>query len=103
MPMPVVPARLLERPVPLRTGIGSTHDEVTTSSPEAQRYYDQGLAYLHDYVWIEAARALSPRVSQHERRHLTIRERQLVAEDAPHDISKLVAYRKAIDDGLAEF
>jgi tetratricopeptide (TPR) repeat protein len=143
IPMPVVPAQLLERPVPFRTGIGTAHDQVTTSSPEAQRYYDQGLAYLHDYVWIEAARsfhqairldpnlalayadlgdayfelnqsaaahraleearALSPRLSQHERRHLTIRERQLVAEDAPHDISKLVAYRKAIDEGLAEF
>ena len=26
-------------------------------SPEAQRFYDQGLAYLHNYVWIEAARS----------------------------------------------
>ena len=24
---------------------------------EAQRFYDQGLAYLHNYVWIEAARS----------------------------------------------
>jgi tetratricopeptide (TPR) repeat protein len=30
---------------------------VTTSSPEAQAFYDQGLAYLHSYVWIEAVRS----------------------------------------------
>jgi tetratricopeptide (TPR) repeat protein len=30
---------------------------VTTSSPEAQAFYDQGLDYLHGYVWIEAARS----------------------------------------------
>jgi tetratricopeptide (TPR) repeat protein len=52
-----VPREVLERPVPLRTGIGSAHDAVTTSVPEAQAYYDQGVAYLHSYVWIEAARS----------------------------------------------
>jgi tetratricopeptide (TPR) repeat protein len=52
-----VPRELLERPLPLRKGIGKVHEEVTTSSPEAQAYYDQGLAYLHSFVWIEAARS----------------------------------------------
>jgi len=52
-----VPREVLERPVPLRTGIGVSHDTVTTSSPEAQAFYDQGVAYLHSYVWIEAARS----------------------------------------------
>jgi tetratricopeptide (TPR) repeat protein len=52
-----VPRELLERPLPLRQGIGKLHEEVTTSSSEAQAYYDQGLAYLHSYVWIEAARS----------------------------------------------
>jgi len=52
-----VPAEILIRPVPLRKGIGSVHDPVTTSSPQAQSFYDQGLAYLHSYVWIEAARS----------------------------------------------
>ena len=58
-PMPVgwVPGELLQRPIELRTGIGRVHDEVTTSSAEAQQFYDQGLAYLHSYVWVEAARA----------------------------------------------
>ena len=57
--IPVVPGELLERPLPLRSGIGSAHDEVATRSADAQRFYDQGLAYLHGYVWIEAARSLN--------------------------------------------
>ncbi len=52
-----VPRELLDRPVPLRQGIGKVHEAVTTSSPEAQAFYDQGLAYLHSFVWIEAARS----------------------------------------------
>jgi tetratricopeptide (TPR) repeat protein len=52
-----VPREILERPVPLRPGIGNLHEQVTTSSPEAQKFYDQGLDYLHDFDWIEAARS----------------------------------------------
>ena len=52
-----VPEAILERPLPLRQGIGKAHEKVTTVSEEAQAYYDQGLAYLHSYVWIEAARS----------------------------------------------
>jgi tetratricopeptide (TPR) repeat protein len=54
-----VPRAVLERPVALRTGIGRTHEAVTTQSPEAQAFHDQGLAYLHSYVWIEAARSFN--------------------------------------------
>ena len=57
--IPVVPGELLNRPVALRTGIGAAHDTVSTSSREAQAFYDQGLAYLHSYVWIEAARSFN--------------------------------------------
>jgi len=57
--IPMVPDELLMRPVPLRTGIGTAHDTVTTASPQAQAFYDQGLAYLHSYVWIEAARSFN--------------------------------------------
>lgn len=56
-PIPVVPQDLVERPIALQTGIGEAHDAVATKSTEAQRYYDQGLAYLHSYVWIDAARS----------------------------------------------
>jgi tetratricopeptide (TPR) repeat protein len=52
-----VPREILERPVALRPGIGAMHQAVTTSSAEAQGFYDQGLAYLHSYVWIEAVRS----------------------------------------------
>src|SRR5215831_16839679 len=58
-PIPVVPAELLNRPLPLRANIGRAHDGVSTVSKEAQAYYDQGLAYLHGYVWIEAARSFN--------------------------------------------
>lgn len=52
-----VPREILERPVRLRQGVGTLHDAVTTSSPQAQSLYDQGFAYLHSFVWIEAARS----------------------------------------------
>ncbi len=57
--IPVVPGELLQRPLALRTDVGSAHDAITTTSNEAQRYYDQGLAYLHGYMWIQAARAFN--------------------------------------------
>jgi len=52
-----IPQEILQRPVTLRTGIGAMHEKVSTSSAEAQAFYDQGLAYLHSFVWIEAARS----------------------------------------------
>jgi tetratricopeptide (TPR) repeat protein len=54
-----VPREILQRPVTLRAGIGNVHERVTTESAEGQRFYDQGLAYLHSYVWIEAARSFN--------------------------------------------
>jgi tetratricopeptide (TPR) repeat protein len=45
--------------VPLRTGIGSAHDDVAAASKAAQDFYDQGLAYLHSYAWLEAARSFN--------------------------------------------
>jgi protein-disulfide isomerase/Tfp pilus assembly protein PilF len=52
-----VPREILERPVSLRQGIGNLHEKVSTTSEEAQAFYDQGLNYLSSYVWIEAARS----------------------------------------------
>ena len=52
-----VPREILERPVTLRTGIGTLHEKVTTSSQEAQAFYNQGLAYVHSYVWMEGIRS----------------------------------------------
>src|SRR5262245_21946968 len=57
VPPSYVPAELLERTVKLRSGIGNSHEIITTQSREAQAYYNQGLNYLESYVWIEAARS----------------------------------------------
>jgi tetratricopeptide (TPR) repeat protein len=54
-----VPREILERPASLRDGVGRVHVTVTTSSREAQAFYGQGIAYLHSYVWIEAARSFN--------------------------------------------
>ncbi len=56
-PPSYVPPELLERPVPLRKGVGNSHEVVTTKSKEAQAFYNQGLNYLESYVWIEASRS----------------------------------------------
>ena len=56
-PSEPVPREILDRPVALRSGVGTVHDKMSTSSPEAQSFYDQGLAYLHSFVWIEAIRS----------------------------------------------
>ena len=54
-----IPLEMLERPVALRDGIGRAHDATAASSREAQALYDQGLTYLHSFVWIEAARSFN--------------------------------------------
>ena len=58
-PSSAVAMELARRPVPLRSGIGAAHDDLTTRSKQAQAFYDQGLAYLHSYVWLEAARSFN--------------------------------------------
>ncbi|HEV3060868.1 MAG TPA: hypothetical protein VGY48_21660 [Vicinamibacterales bacterium] len=50
---------LAKRPIALGNGIGSAHDAVATTSKEAQAFYDQGLAYLHSYWWLQAARSFN--------------------------------------------
>ena len=54
-----VPREILERPLTLRQGVGVVHQKVTTSSVQAQAFYDQGIACLNSYVWIEAARSFN--------------------------------------------
>ena len=54
-----VPREIMSRPIALQTGIGTFHEQVTASSVQAQKFYDQGQAYLHSYMWIEAARSFN--------------------------------------------
>jgi tetratricopeptide (TPR) repeat protein len=49
--------RELELPLPLREGIGTVHEPVTTASAEAQAYYDQGVRYLQSFGFVDAARS----------------------------------------------
>src|SRR6478672_9227181 len=42
---------------PLYDGLGSYSRKITTDSPEAQRYFDQGLAFLHGFNHSAAIRA----------------------------------------------
>jgi tetratricopeptide (TPR) repeat protein len=141
-PPSYIPGDLLQREVQLRTGTGNAHDKVTTSSKEAQAFYDQGQNYLDGYVWIEAARSfqqalrhdpdlamaylglsyvnsglenaedakkflekaksLVSKISDYEKSRIEIREKQLAALDNIEDVSKHLAYKKAIDDALAK-
>lgn len=52
-----VSRELMERPVALTNTAGHLHQQVSTDSTEAQAFYDQGIAYLASYVWVEAARS----------------------------------------------
>jgi peroxiredoxin len=45
------------RRLPLIAGCGDVHLPVTTSSPEAQHYFDQGLGQLHGFWYWEAERS----------------------------------------------
>jgi pimeloyl-ACP methyl ester carboxylesterase/tetratricopeptide (TPR) repeat protein len=46
-----------EKPAALVEGMGNVHHPVTTTNAEAQRFFDQGLAYLYAFNHDEAARA----------------------------------------------
>jgi len=52
-----VTREVMERPELIRHEAGRLHQKVTTSSAEAQAFYDQGVAYLASYVWVEASRS----------------------------------------------
>ena len=41
----------------LMKGIGNVHFPVTTSRPEAQKFFDQGIDYLYSFSWFESERA----------------------------------------------
>lgn len=58
---------LLTTAIGLRSGIGLVHEQVTTSSPTAQAYYDQGLTLLYSYDWIEAARSFTEALRRDQR------------------------------------
>ena len=54
-----VPRDVLQQPITLRHNIGPENDPLTTKNAEAQAFYNQGMAYIHSYVWVNAARSFN--------------------------------------------
>lgn len=145
-PSPPGILEIAARSTALQLGIGSAHDTVNTTSRVAQAFYDQGLAYLHSYVWLEAARsfnqalradpnlaiahaelsiaytelnapsdaraqielARSVKTSDHDRRHIELRVKQMAAEASSgrgdgSPFQELGDYRLALDEALKRF
>jgi tetratricopeptide (TPR) repeat protein len=56
--MPGMPGHVMSSaPPPLMSGLGPVHHTVTTRSPEAQKFFDQGLALCYGFNHDEAIRA----------------------------------------------
>ena len=53
----VIAPQLRAEPEPLRNDLGSYTRKVTTKNPQAQRYFNQGLAYLHGFNHASAIRS----------------------------------------------
>src|SRR5574340_356790 len=47
---PSLPARIM-------SGQGTVHFPITTTNPEAQRFFDQGVAQMHSFWSVEAERS----------------------------------------------
>src|SRR5688572_27947167 len=47
----------MNAPPPLVAGLGNAHLPITTSVPQTQEYFDQGVRYLHAFNHAEAIRA----------------------------------------------
>ncbi|MGL5939446.1 MAG: tetratricopeptide repeat protein [Waterburya sp.] len=52
-----VSSKAVKATAPLFTGMGEHHHAITTKSPEAQRYFDQGLVLAYGFNHAEAARS----------------------------------------------
>ncbi len=79
--LPVVSSDLLERPIGIQADIGRAHDAVATSSRDAQNYYDQGIAYLHHFAWLEAARSFNQALRFDEKLALALAGLSLAQEE----------------------
>jgi tetratricopeptide (TPR) repeat protein len=53
----MTPEWLLRKTIAIVSGTGAAHEQVSTKSDAAQRYYDQGLSLLYSYDWIRAAQS----------------------------------------------
>src|SRR5262245_39858169 len=103
-PPAYVPAEFLERVVPLRSGIGNSHETVTTTSKEAQAFYDQGLNYLESYVWIEASRSFRQALRLDPKLAMAYLELSYVQSglENPEGAKRLFEKAKGLASGVSE-
>ena len=47
----------IDKPATLVSGMGSLHHPVTTTNPEAQKFFDQGLSFVYAFNHDEAVRS----------------------------------------------
>jgi tetratricopeptide (TPR) repeat protein len=92
---PIPPDALLDRPIALRGRIGVAHDGVDTRSRAAQQFYDQGLAYLHNYVWIDAARSFRQALRNDARLAVAYAELSIAQEELGLDADAREALARA--------
>ncbi|MGH9349731.1 MAG: tetratricopeptide repeat protein, partial [Vicinamibacterales bacterium] len=95
--VPSVPREILERPIALGAGIGAAHDAVSTRSARAQAFYNQGLAYLHSYAWIDAARSFNEAL----RLDATLAMAHVGLNQANDELNEPAAARAALDRARA--
>src|SRR5258708_7116904 len=51
-------------PAKLIPNLSSVHYRISTSSPDCQAFFDQGLGCLYSYVWMEASRSFETAVQK---------------------------------------
>jgi tetratricopeptide (TPR) repeat protein len=52
-----VPEDFLKRTIEIKKGIGSINFPITTLSPEAQLFFNQGMTYFYNFEYVQAARS----------------------------------------------
>jgi hypothetical protein len=53
------PMQPATQPVTLKAGLGEVHHPVSTKHPQAQKFFDQGLAYVYAFNHAEAGEGVS--------------------------------------------
>lgn len=57
LPPAYVPDDFLQRTITLKKDIGTVNYPIATNIPQAQAFFNQGMAYLYNFEWVQAARS----------------------------------------------
>ena len=95
--VPSIPQEILERPIGLRAGIGVPQQPPPTPSSMAAALYLQGLACLHSYAWIDAARSFNEAL----RRDATLAMAYVGLSYAYEELNEPAAARAALERARA--